>query len=89
MSRKEYKAINVSTLQALSEKLGTTTLTFNTFVEAGLVSKNHLVKILGNGELTIKIDVTAHAFSKKAVELIEALQGTVTQIDEKSKNKNQ
>ncbi|MDR3286542.1 MAG: 50S ribosomal protein L15 [Prevotellaceae bacterium] len=88
-NRKEYKAINVSTLQALSEKLGTTTLTLDTFVGAGLVSKKHLVKILGNGDLTVKLDVAAHAFSKKAVELIEALQGTVTQIDEKSKNENQ
>lgn len=88
MSRKEYKALNVSALQALSDKLGTTTLTFDTFVDSGLVSKNHIVKILGNGTLTAKLDVTAHAFSKKAVELIEALQGTVTILDEKSKNKS-
>ncbi|MDR0420615.1 MAG: 50S ribosomal protein L15 [Prevotellaceae bacterium] len=88
INRKEYKAVNVSTLQALSEKLGITIFTFDTFVETGLVSKNHLVKILGNGTLTAKLDVTAHAFSKKAVELIEAQQGTVTQIDEKSKKEN-
>lgn len=88
MSRKEYKAINVSALQALADKIGATTLTFETFVDAGLVSKNHLVKILGNGTITVKLDVTAHAFSKKAVELIEAQQGTVTIIDEKSKNED-
>jgi ribosomal protein L15, bacterial/organelle len=88
MNRKEYKPVNVSTLQALSEKLGTTTITFEVFVEAGLVSKNHFVKILGNGTLTAKLNVTAHAFSKKAVELIEAQQGTVTTIENK-KSKNE
>ncbi|MDR2292150.1 MAG: 50S ribosomal protein L15 [Prevotellaceae bacterium] len=89
INRKEYKAINVSILQDLSEKLNITTFTLDTFIQTGLVSKNHLVKILGNGELTVKLDVEAHAFSKKAVELIEAQQGTVTKIDEKSKKANQ
>ncbi|MDR0754646.1 MAG: 50S ribosomal protein L15 [Prevotellaceae bacterium] len=89
INRKEYKVINVSILQALSEKLNITTFTFDTFIQTGLVSKNHLVKILGNGELTLKLDVTAHAFSKKAIELIEAQQGTATKIDEKSKKESQ
>ena len=88
MNRKEYKAINVSALQALADKIGTTTLTVDTFINAGLISKNHIVKILGNGILTAKLDVAAHAFSKKAIELIEAQQGTVTVIDEKSKNES-
>lgn len=80
MSRKEYKAINVSTLQVLAEKLSVSEITIDTMMNAGLVSKNHLVKILGNGELTIKLDVTAHAFSKSAVAAIEAQQGKATKL---------
>ena len=80
MNRKEYKAINISTLQALAEKLSIAEVSIDTMMSAGLVSKNHLVKILGNGELTIKLDVTAHAFSKSAVAAIEAQQGTATKL---------
>ena len=80
MNRKEYKAINISTLQALAEKLSVAEITIDTMMNAGLVSKNHLVKILGDGELTIKLDITAHAFSKSAVAAIEALQGTATKL---------
>jgi large subunit ribosomal protein L15 len=80
INRVEYKAINLSTLQALSEKLGTDILTIDTLIESGLVSKNHMVKILGNGTLTIKLDVSAHAFSKSAIAQIEAQQGKATII---------
>jgi large subunit ribosomal protein L15 len=75
-NRVEYKAINLSTLQALIEKLNISTVDFNTLAEHGLVSKNDKVKILGNGELKAKLDVKAHAFSKSAKEAIEKLQGT-------------
>ena len=80
INRVEYKALNISTIQALSEKLGTTTLTLDTLIEAGLISKNDRVKILGNGPITAKLDVTAHAFSKSAIEQIEAQQGKATII---------
>ena len=79
-NRVEYKAINLSSLQALSEKAGVSVITFDTLFEHGLVSRKDLVKILGNGELTIKLDVTAHAFSKSAIAKIEALQGSTTLI---------
>lgn len=75
--RKEYKAVNLSTLEDFAEKTGTTSIDVQTLVKAGLVSKNSLVKILGNGSLTKKLDVKAHAFSSKAKEAIEAQQGTV------------
>lgn len=80
INRVEYKALNISTIQALSEKLGTTTLTLDTLIEAGLISKNDRVKILGNGPITAKLDVTAHAFSKSAIEQLEAQQGKATII---------
>ncbi len=76
----EYTAINLSSLQALSEKSGLTVIGFDTLVEYGLVSKRDLVKILGNGELKVKLDVTAHAFSKSAIAKIEALEGSATII---------
>jgi len=75
-NRVEYKAINLSTLQSLTEKLNITVIDFNTLAENGLVGKNDKVKILGNGELKVKLDVKAHAFSKSAIESIEKLQGT-------------
>jgi len=80
INRIEYKAINISTLQTLHDKTGISDITIETLIESGLISKNDRVKILGNGTLTAKMAVTAHAFSKTAVAAIEALQGTVTKI---------
>lgn len=80
VNKVEYKAINLSTLQALSEKAGVTTITIDTLSESGLISKNDRVKILGNGTLTVKLDVTAHAFSKSAIAQIESQQGKATKI---------
>lgn len=80
-SRIEYKGVNVAVLQALAEKAQVEVITFETLVEAGYASKNQLVKILGNGELTAKLEVTAHAFSKSAVAKIEAAGGTTKTIE--------
>lgn len=81
INRVEYKAINLSTLQALVDgKKVEGEVTFELLVENGLVGKNHKVKILGKGELTAKIDVTAHKFSKTAQETIEKLGGKVTTL---------
>jgi large subunit ribosomal protein L15 len=77
INRVEYKAINISTLQNLSVKLDVDKIDFQTLVTAGLVSKNALVKILGKGDLEKKLEVHAHAFSKSAIEAIEAKKGTV------------
>jgi large subunit ribosomal protein L15 len=80
INRVEYKAINISTIQTLAEKLDIDKIDFQTLVTAGLVSKNALVKILGQGEIVKKLEVHAHAFSKSAVQAIEAKQGTVVKI---------
>lgn len=80
ISRKEYKGINISTLQTLAETKKLDVIDVKTLAEAGLVSKNDMVKILGNGKLTTKLDVTAHAFSKSAKAAIEELKGTATII---------
>lgn len=80
INRVEYKAINISTLQAIADKTATIDITVETLIEAGLASKNSRIKILGNGTLTAKLNVTAHAFSKSAIAAIEAQQGTATKL---------
>ena len=80
INRVEYKAINISALQALYEKTAITEVTIETLIASGLISKNDRVKILGNGTLTAKMAVTAHAFSKAAIAAIEAQEGTATKI---------
>ena len=80
INRVEYKASNLDGIQALAEAKGITTITLNTYVEAGFVSKNQLVKVLGNGKLTSKVDVEANAFSKSAEEAIKAVGGNATKI---------
>ncbi|BDX38253.1 50S ribosomal protein L15 [Tenuifilaceae bacterium CYCD] len=78
--RTEYKAINIGVLQTIADKNGLSTIDVETLINAGYVSRNDLVKILGNGTLTAKLEVKAHAFSKKAVEAIEAVKGTVVKL---------
>ena len=80
INRKEYKGINIEILQALAEKKGLKTIDIDTMIDAGLVSKNKLVKILGKGKLSLKLEVKAHAFSKSAEEAIKALEGTVVVV---------
>jgi len=80
INRKEYKGINISTLQELADARKVKDIDVDLLVEAGLARKNRLVKILGNGELQSKLNVKAHAFSKAAKEAIEAKEGTVELI---------
>ena len=80
INRVEYKAINLSTLQALAESKSLETINIQALVAAGFVSPKQLVKILANGTLTAKLTVEAHAFSAKAVEAIEAVGGTVVKL---------
>ena len=77
INRVEYKAVNLSTLEALAESKGLTTITVADLRAAGLVGKKLPVKILGNGELTRALTVKADAFSKKAEEAITAAGGTI------------
>ena len=76
VNRKEYKGINISTLQDLAEKHNIEKIDIDFLITAGMVSKNALVKILGKGTLDRKVEVHAHAFSKSAIEAIEAKKGT-------------
>ena len=70
----------LSTLQALAEAKGYAKIGLAELVAAGIANSKALVKILGNGQLTTKIDVEANAFSKTAEEAIKALGGNTTII---------
>ena len=80
INRKEYKAVNLSVLQKLAEKNNLEMIDPGVLANAGFVSRNDLVKILGKGTLERKLEVHAHAFSKSAAEAIEAQKGTVVKI---------
>ena len=74
-TRVEYKAVNVSALQALSEKLGRTEIGLDDIKLAGFADTKELVKVLGNGDITAALTVTADAFSASAVSKSEAAGG--------------
>ena len=80
INRVEYKAINVAVLEALAEKNGLEKITVADLIQAGMVRKNQLVKILGQGQLSHKLEVEAHAFSKKAEEIITAAGGSIVKL---------
>jgi large subunit ribosomal protein L15 len=80
INRVEYKAINVAVLEALAEKNSLDKITVADLIQAGMVRKNQLVKILGQGQLNHKIEVEAHAFSKKAEEIITAAGGSIVKL---------
>ena len=79
-TRVEYKAVNVAAIQALYERLGKAEIGLEDIKAAGLADTKELVKVLGNGTLTAKVDVEAHAFSKSAEEAIKAVGGNTTII---------
>lgn len=80
INRVEYVAVNVNRLQKLAETKNISVIDREVLINERIISKNELVKILGTGELTVKIDVTADAFSKSAIEKIEKAGGKVTTI---------
>ncbi|HAN77884.1 MAG TPA: 50S ribosomal protein L15 [Bacteroidales bacterium] len=80
INRIEYKAVNLSTIQTLAEAKNLSVVTPAVLIEAGLIGKRDLVKILGNGELKAKLNVSAHAFSKSAIAAIEKAEGTTQKI---------
>jgi large subunit ribosomal protein L15 len=82
--RTPSQPVNLYSLQKLADKLQVTSLTLDpdTLYTHGLVSKrNDPVKVLGHGEITVKIDITAHSVSNSAKEKIEALGGSIKTIE--------
>jgi large subunit ribosomal protein L15 len=79
INRVEYTGINLDVLEKLAAQ-GISEFTHDTFVKKGLASKNDLVKILGRGILTAKVNITAHAFSSTAKEAIEKVGGSTATL---------
>lgn len=79
-SRVEYKPINLDAIQSLVEKLNVEKIGLNEFINAGLTSASQPVKVLGNGQLTAKVDVEAAGFSKTAIAAIEAAGGKAIKL---------
>jgi large subunit ribosomal protein L15 len=80
INRIEYKPINLDIIQSLVERKNITDITPDVLRDNGLVSRNELVKILGRGELTSKVNITAHKFSSSAKALIEEKGGNCSEI---------
>ena len=80
INRVEYKAINIETLQSLAEAKNLSKIGIAELQEAGFISSSQLVKVLGKGTLTLKLEVEAHAFSKTAEAAIQAVGGTVAKL---------
>ncbi|MBX2842559.1 MAG: 50S ribosomal protein L15 [Flammeovirgaceae bacterium] len=78
--RVEYKPINVGKLQELSEKHNLNQFELSDFIKFGLASKNDKIKILGNGELNVKLEVKVHAYSSSAKTAIEKAGGNANTL---------
>lgn len=76
--RTEYQPVNVGDIARLFPEGGTVGV--DDLVAKGLVRKNQLVKVLGDGDLDVKLDITAHRFSKSATEKLAAAGGTATTV---------
>jgi large subunit ribosomal protein L15 len=76
--RVEFQVVNLDKLSELFPEGGEVTV--ETLVAKGAVRKNQPVKVLGTGDITVKVDVKANAFSASAAEKIAAAGGTVTEL---------
>ena len=79
INRKEFKSVNIDTLQKLvdNKKIKKGKIDIQLMIENGLVQKKDLVKVLGRGELSSKLEISAHAFSNSAKESIEKNGGKI------------
>lgn len=76
--REEYQVVNVARIDSLFPEGGT--IDVETLVAKGAVRKGELVKVLGEGEIGVAVQVTAHKFSGSARSKIEAAGGSVTEL---------
>ena len=76
----EYKPINLRTIQELVDAKNLEVVNKEVFYTSGLAAKNDLIKILGNGELSAKVEVHADGFSKSAIEAIEKAGGKAVKL---------
>ena len=88
-NRIEMQVVNIATLGILAEKkrVSNGVVTPEVLFKTGITAKKNVpIKILGNGEIKTKLDVTAHAFSKSAISKIEAAGGKTTVLTKTTAN---
>ena len=78
--RVEYVGMNLDRLQELAKSLNTDTLNHESFLKSRIINKNERIKILGRGEIDMKLNITAHAFSDNAKASIENAGGSTQTI---------
>ncbi len=79
-NRVAYVGVNLDVIQGLAERFSLVSIDFDFMINHGLVSKNDLVKILGRGEITTKLEIKAHAFTATAQKAIESIGGSVVKL---------
>jgi large subunit ribosomal protein L15 len=79
VNRVEHHGINLDAIQTLINKINATEITFDLLIQNGLAHKNDIVKIMGRGELTSKVDIKIHAFTAAAKKAVEEKGGTITE----------
>jgi large subunit ribosomal protein L15 len=89
INRIEHRGINLDSIQKLIDNTKATEITFDFLVKNGMAHKNDLVKIMGRGELTSKVDIKIHAFTASAKKAIEEKGGSIssTNIESKTETK--
>ena len=80
INRVEYTPLNLSALEVAVQKTGKTSFDIDALVLLGFAKKSEKIKVLGKGQLSSKVDITAHAVSETAKAAIEALGGSVTLV---------
>jgi large subunit ribosomal protein L15 len=80
VNRTEYAVLNLAMIQHYADKYKVTEIDLNFLQEKSIVKKSEIVKVLANGELTSKVNVSAHAISASALEQIEKSGGTFTKL---------
>jgi large subunit ribosomal protein L15 len=80
LKRVEYKTVNIGKLQEIADTQNVSKIDLDVLIKTGIASPKQLVKILGKGSLTAKLEVEAHAFSKSAEEAIKSAGGTVVKL---------
>lgn len=80
INRVAYKAINLDIIQALAQAKNLEKVTLEDLRKAGYINKNQLVKILANGNITLKLEVQANAFSAAAEKAIVEAGGQIAKV---------
>lgn len=76
-NRVEYVVLNISNIENIAEKYNISDITPDILIEKGIVRKNDRIKILGNGDMTKKLNVSAHAASQSALEKVQGAGGSL------------